>query len=143
MLVLTVVISGKCVFPVQVLNLAPEDAWLPPKARLGILSQGHRVEGGACDVAFMQMARDDEEVTLSVRSMTETPSYFHCPSDRVQMGGTPEQQAALRALLRQYADVFAMSDDDIGYTEVVEHEIPVMDEIPVAQANRRIPPKSI
>lgn len=136
----TVVSLSKRVFPVQVLNLAPEDVWLPPKARLGVLSQGRHVEGGTCDVAFRRVAGDHEEVTVRVRSMTETPSEFHCPSDRVQMGGTPEQQVALKALLRQYSDVFAMSDEDPGYTELVKHEIPVKDEIPVTQAYRRIPP---
>lgn len=72
--------------------------------------------------------------------MSETKGDWQCPLDRVQIGGTPVQQAELRALLREYADVFAVRDEDLGYTDRVKHEIPVTDDVPVAQAYRRIPP---
>lgn len=141
-LVPTAVSSSKCVFPVQVLNLASEDVWLPPKTRLGVLSQGHKVESNSCKVEFQRVSDDHEEVTVHVRSMTEVQGDgdLPCPVDRVQMGGTPAQQVGLQALLRQYADVFAMSDNDLGYTDLVKHEIPVTDDIPVTQVYRRIPP---
>ncbi len=139
-LVPTVVSADRRVFPVRVLNLALEDVWLPPKARLGVLSRGHQVDSGTCDVAFRRISGDHEEVTVSVRSMTETKGDGQCPLDRVQIGGTPVQQAELRALLREYADVFAVCDEDLGYTDRVKHEIPVTDDVPVAQAYRRIPP---
>uniref|UniRef100_A0A8P4GKR5 Gypsy retrotransposon integrase-like protein 1 n=1 Tax=Dicentrarchus labrax TaxID=13489 RepID=A0A8P4GKR5_DICLA len=40
----------------------------------------------------------------------------------------------------RYADVFAAQDEDLGYTDQVKHEIPVVDESPVSQPYRRIPP---
>ncbi len=98
------------------------------------------MDSGTCDVAFRRISGDHEEVTVSVRSMTETKGDGQCPLDRVQIGGTPVQQAELRALLREYADVFAVCDEDLGYTDRVKHEIPVTDDVPVAQAYRRIPP---
>ncbi|RXN22180.1 Transposon Ty3-I Gag-Pol poly [Labeo rohita] len=104
----TVVSVDKRVFPVWVLNLALEDVWLPPKARLGILSEGHQVDRGACNVAFRRISTDHEEVTVSVRSMTETQGDFQCPSNRC--------------------------------VDWVKHEIPLIDDMPVAQAYRRIPP---
>lgn len=112
-LVHMVVSVEQWVFPVRVLNLAPEDVWLPSKG-----------------------------TTVSVSSMTETQGDMQCPLDRVQMGGTPVQQAELRTLLREYADVFAVCDEDLGYTDQMKHEILLTDDVPVAQAYRRIPPTS-
>lgn len=43
-------------------------------------------------------------------------------------------------MLRKYADVFAVCDEDLGYTDIVKHEIPVTNDLPVTQAYRRIPP---
>ncbi len=127
-LVPTLVSADRRVFPVRVLNLALEYVWLPPKARLGVLSRGHLVESEACDVAFRRIFRDQEEVTVNVRSITETKGDWQCPLDRVQIGETPNQQAELRALLREYADVFAVRDEDLGYTDRVKHEVPVTDD---------------
>lgn len=41
----TVISSNNHIFPVQVINFSPEDVWLSPKTRLGILSQCQCVEG--------------------------------------------------------------------------------------------------
>ncbi len=142
-LVPTEVSADRRVFPVRVLNLALEDVWLPQKARLGVLSRGHQVESEACDVAFRRISRDHEEGTVNVRSMTETKGDWQCPLDRVQIGGTPVQQSELRALLREYADVFAVRDEDLGYTDRVKHEVPVTDDVPVAQAYRGTLPTSL
>lgn len=36
--------------------------------------------------------------------------------------------------------MFATEDEDLGYTDKVQHEIHLTDDIPVTQAYRRIPP---
>lgn len=131
---------GKRVFSVQVVNLSPEDVWLPPKVRLGRLTQGHCMESSACEVKFQRLSADHEEVTVSQRLMTAVEGDMQCPLEKVQIGGTPAQQVELRALLMKYLDVFAICNDDLGYTDRVKHEIPVMDNIPVSQPYRRIPP---
>lgn len=59
---------------------------------------------------------------------------------RLHLGGTPEQQKELVAVLMKHADVFAANDEDLGYTDRVKHEIPLLDETPVSQPYRRIPP---
>lgn len=56
--------------------------------------------------------------------------------DRLHLGGTPE----LGAVLMKHADVFAANDGDLEYTDRVKHEIPLVDETPVSQPYRRIPP---
>ena len=55
----------------------------------------------------------------------------------------PGDRAQLEALIHEYADVFAWTDGDLGYTDLVRHKIVVTDETPVAQAYRRIPPSAL
>lgn len=55
-------------------------------------------------------------------------------------GLTVEQVQNVRQLLGKHSGVFAKSETDLGCTNVIEHEIPVVDEAPVRQRYRRIPP---
>lgn len=52
-----------------------------------------------------------------------------------------KQQAKLEALLAEYAHVFALEDDDLGFTNRVQHEIYLVDDVPVNLPYRQIPPK--
>lgn len=140
MVVPTVVSSNNHVFPVQVLNLSQEDVWLPPKTRLGIISQCQCIEGDPYEVKFQRISADHEEVAINRKDDQKSDSDIQSLLDRLHQGGTPEQQAELGVLLRKYADVFAVHDEDLGYTDRVKHEIPLVDETPVSQPYRRIPP---
>ena len=51
-----------------------------------------------------------------------------------------EEQLQVRSLLRQYAPVFSAHDGDLGCTRLISHYIPVVDDAPVRQRYRRIPP---
>lgn len=44
------------------------------------------------------------------------------------------------ALIRKYSAVFSQSDGDLGCTNFIEHEIPLLDETPICQRYRRLPP---
>ncbi|XP_029902664.1 uncharacterized protein LOC115355879 [Myripristis murdjan] len=136
----TVVSSNSQVFPVQVINFSQEDVWLPPKTRLGVLSQCECVEGDPYEVKFQRISANHEEVTINRKDSQSSDSDIKSLLDRLHIGGSPEQQAELGALLRKYADVFAVNDEDLGYTDRVKHEIPVVDDVPVSQPYRRIPP---
>jgi len=129
----TVISSNNHIFPVQVVNFSAEDVWLSPKIRLGILNQCQCVEGDPYEVKFQRISADHEEVTINQKDRQESDSDTQTLLDRLHLGGTPEQQAALRAVLMKYADVFADSDEDLGYTDRVKHGIPVVDETPVSQ----------
>lgn len=139
-LVPTLVPPGRRVFPVQVVNMSPEDVWLPPKVKLGILASGHCLEGSSCEVTFHRISANHEEVKVSQMSIIGVGSDLQCPLEKVQIGGTPTQQTELKALLMKYLDVFAISDKDLGYADLVKHEIPLNDDLPVSQPYRRIPP---
>ncbi len=51
-----------------------------------------------------------------------------------------EEQGKVRALLEKYVPVFSKNDGDLGCTNLISHEIPLLDDIPVRQRFRRIPP---
>ncbi len=135
----TLVTSELPVCPVRVLNLSQEDLWLQPRARLGMLS---RIDGSnagsSCEVKFQRISADTERVTVGVGQSSETP--VQSVLDQVDMGGTPEQQVQLKAVLEKYLGVFALDDDDLGYTDKVQHEIHLTDDVPVNQPYRRVPP---
>uniref|UniRef100_A0A8P4GS98 Gypsy retrotransposon integrase-like protein 1 n=1 Tax=Dicentrarchus labrax TaxID=13489 RepID=A0A8P4GS98_DICLA len=116
------------------------DVWLSPKTRLGILSQCQCIEGDPYEVKFQRISSSHEEVTVTRKDNKECDSDMQSLLGRLHLGGTPEQQAELGVLLMRYADVFAAQDEDLGYTDQVKHEIPVVDESPVSQPYRRIPP---
>ncbi|KAK3544562.1 hypothetical protein QTP86_016933, partial [Hemibagrus guttatus] len=139
-LIPTLVPTSSRMFSVQVVNFSPEEVWLPPKVRLGVLTQGRCIERSSCEVKFQRISVDHEEVTVSQRSMTGVEEDRQSPLEKMQIGGTPEQQMELRALLVKYEDVFAICDEDLGHTDRVKHEIPVINDIPVSQPYRRIPP---
>ncbi|KAL0194732.1 hypothetical protein M9458_008304, partial [Cirrhinus mrigala] len=51
-----------------------------------------------------------------------------------------EEQGKVRALLEKYVPVFSTHDGDLGCTNLISHDIPLLDDIPVRQRFRRIPP---
>ncbi len=51
-----------------------------------------------------------------------------------------EKQGKVRALLQKYLSVFSMHDGDLGCTNLISHDIPLLDDVPVQQRYRRIPP---
>ncbi len=55
-------------------------------------------------------------------------------------GLSVEEQKQVRALLREYQSVFSTHDGDLGCTNLLSHDIPLTDDIPVRQRYRRIPP---
>lgn len=136
----TLVSSGDRVFPVQVVNFSVEDVWLPSKAHLGMLHPCQCVESNPCEVRFHRITVDQEEVTMEQEPKPESDTDLKDLLHRLHVGGTPEQQEKLGALLMKYADVFAACDEDLGYSDRVKHEIPLTDDTPISQPYRRIPP---
>ena len=56
---------------------------------------------------------------------------------------TRKEQHKFSGLFEQYADVFSKDNNDIGYTDQVEHYIKTTTDVPIKQADRRIPPNVI
>lgn len=50
------------------------------------------------------------------------------------------EQAKVRSLLMKHQSVFSAIEGDLGCTNLIEHAIPLLDDVPVRQRFRRIPP---
>lgn len=135
----TLVETDRHVFPVQVVNFSQEDVWLAPRTRLGMLTVVECVENAA-EVQFNRISADHEEVSLNKEGAKESDGELKLLIEQLSISGSQEEQTKLAALLAQYADVFAFKDEDLGYTEKISHEIHLVDDVPVTQAYRRIPP---
>lgn len=53
---------------------------------------------------------------------------------------TEQEQMEVRAVLQKYKTVFSQHEGDLGCTNLISHEIPLLDNVPVRQRYRRIPP---
>ena len=49
-------------------------------------------------------------------------------------------QAAAKALLAEYHDIFSLEPGDLGCTDLAKHEIRVVDDEPFKERFQRIPP---
>nr|KAG5706518.1 hypothetical protein BaRGS_028689 [Batillaria attramentaria] len=125
---------------VRMANMSPEDVLLPARTPVAWL---HAVDGIEEDEA-VQVTVSCSEVTITPKSAESTPT---ADVPKVPLpatfDGTHEQRRQLQDLLTRYGHVFSQGDDDMGYTDVVQHRIPTTDSVPVAQPNRSIPPNHL
>lgn len=94
-----------------------------------------------CEGKFQRISADVEQVTVETKD-SEAHRRVQSVLDKLDIGGTVEERAELRALLAKYKAVFTDDDDDddLGFADKVKHEINLVDEEPVAKPYRRIPP---
>ena len=137
--VMPTVVGAVAVIPVQVVNFTQEDVWLPPRTRLGLLSPVECIDNHQTEVRFQRISADQEEVSIDQKGR-RTEQDAQSILDQLDMGSTEEERAKLAVLLSKYAEVFAVKDEDLGHTDIVKHEIHLLDDTPVAQPYRRIPP---
>ena len=84
---------------------------------------------------------DEQGPTVVVRAVTTGAGREPLDLSGVTWGDLdPEQVQRGKRLLGAYTDVFSQSDTDLGCTRELEHEIPLLDEAPVRQRYRRLPP---
>ena len=126
---------------VRVANITDEDVWLQPHTRIGVLHEITDVEDTKNSIDFKRVSVNEEMVFVresTTEEKQEQPSV--CPIDLSNVECTPEQKKKLESLFKKHASVFTKDENDLGYTETVKHKIPTIDQVPVAQPYRRIPP---
>lgn len=126
---------------VRVTNVTDEDVWLQPHTRIGVLHKVKDVEDTKNNIDFKRVSI--HEAMVFVRESTtenkqEQPSV--CSIDLSNVECTHEQTNKLESLFQKHASVFTKDENDLDYTEKVKHKIPTIDQVPVAQPYRRIPP---
>lgn len=102
----------------------------------------HTVMGTLDHVNVASMPAGVDEVSgFTARAASQLVSTVADQVDAVDLSGVPpEEQGSARALLRKYTTIFAASDHDLGCTTRITHDIPLLNDTPVRQRHRRIPP---
>lgn len=125
------VIRGTAYIPV--VNVGSVDVVLYPRTVVGTLDTVNVVSlpSGVTEVPT-------QAATMS--SQTVSPTVPQQMEDMDLSALSAEQQDQVKALLGQYSSVFAAHDGDLGCTNLISHDIPLIDDAPVRQRYRRIPP---
>lgn len=111
---------------VPVVNVGTTEVLLYPRTSLGIL--------GVAQVVSLPAGVTEVEPTLvTISSLAAVPSI----SDRIEsldLSALPDQeQTGVRSLLYKYQSVFSAHDGDLGCTNLISHDIPLLDDVPVRQ----------
>uniref|UniRef100_A0A8B9GTI5 ribonuclease H n=1 Tax=Astyanax mexicanus TaxID=7994 RepID=A0A8B9GTI5_ASTMX len=134
--VLLPVEKGSLVIPV--VNVGHQDQWVKPKVALGQLSMV-----SVCPArlpVFFTEQEDDQGPVAYIQSVGVQNSPLVDLGDMYWPNLNCEEQQEVKALLEQYVSVFSQETGDLGCTTLVEHEIPLLDDIPVRQRYRRLSP---
>ena len=113
--------------PVRLLNPSWEDITVPGRTCLGRWS--HLPE---------QTLVTNGESGATEPSPTQTPDVPDL-FDWSEFSGSDEEKEKLRALLLEFSDVVATSNEDVGQTDLMAHKIDVDGAAPVKQPPRRLP----
>ncbi|XP_077947562.1 uncharacterized protein LOC144388873 isoform X2 [Gasterosteus aculeatus] len=125
---------------IPVVNVGDTDVKLYPRCALGMLNQAQIVSlpTGINEVprkpAGMGTLATMSSQTGQVKNISDTLASL-------DLSNVPEtEQAGIRSMFEKHHAVFSAFEGDLGCTNLIEHEIPLLDDVPVRQRFRRIPP---
>ena len=118
---------------IPVVNVGEQDVLLYPRTILGSLSEVYVISlpTGVAEVRATQACVSDKVACDPIQSKLDA-------LDLSSLSDQDQHQA--RSVLQKYHSVFAAHDSDLGCTRLISHEIPLLDEVPVRQRYRRLPP---
>lgn len=125
------VVRGTAYIPV--VNVGSSDVMLYPRTVIGTLHSVNVISlpAGVTEEPCYKVNVSSQIVAPTVQDQIETIDLSHLPHT---------DQDRVRSLLWEYSSVFAANDGDLGCTDLISHDIPLIDDIPVKQRYRRIPP---
>ena len=118
---------------IPIVNVGSTEALLYPRT----------VVGGLNEVTVVSLPTGVSEVPSTVATVASQSVSASVPEQiaAMDLSSLPaEEQVKVRSLLTKYAPVFAAHDGDLGCTNLIAHDIPLLDNAPVRQRYRRIPP---
>ncbi|XP_026064099.1 uncharacterized protein LOC113047063 [Carassius auratus] len=127
------VIRGTAYLPM--VNVGTADVMLHSKTVLGVLNS-------VCMVSLPAGVTEVKSVVATVGSQAlAATATVQEQIETVDLSVLPEvEQGQVRALLYKFQSVFSCHDGDVGCTNLISHDIPLLDSVPVRQRYRRIPP---
>ena len=125
------VVRGTAYIPV--VNVGTTEILLYPRTCLGALS--------SAQVVSLPTGVTEVRPTTATVSSHIASSSTSGVTPRIDLSMlTEEEQAEVRSVLEEYSSVFATHEGDLGCTNLMSHDIPLLDDVPVRQRYRRIPP---
>ena len=125
---------------IPVINVGNTAAKLHPRSALGMLIHAQIV---SLPAGISEIPQGPEGLCTEV-TMSSQAGQVSKISDIIQsfeLTNVPDaERAKVRSLLTKYQSVFSTGEGDLGCTNRLEHEIPLLDEVPVRQRFRRVPP---
>ena len=118
---------------VPVVNVGTAEILLYPRTSLGALSAAQVV---SLPAGVTEMG----STATTVSSQAAVPSALDRMASMDLSALTEPEQANVKSLLQKYSSVFATHEGDLGCTNLLSHDIPLLDDVPVRQRYRRIPP---
>lgn len=108
-----------------------------------VLLYPRTIVGTLKEVRVVSMPAGVTETPTGVATVASQAASEALPSLIGDMDLSPlseEDQDKVRSLFKQYASVFSSHAGDLGCTDLISHDIPLLDDVPVRQRYRRIPP---
>ena len=133
-------------FSFRVANIGHDDIWIIPRTRVGILLKGDIGTSDNGKIEFMRTEFTEEiyvneDVYCSETSIkSQDFNDFEMFIVIGHLSVPNEMKHQIRTLFYNYTDVFSKNGDDVGYTDTIKHRIRTMNDDPVVQPYRRIPP---
>ncbi|KAL7841777.1 hypothetical protein SRHO_G00254680 [Serrasalmus rhombeus] len=123
---------------VPVVNVGCTQGVLHPQSPLALLT---RVQVISLPAGVTEEVSEQPTVVARMRAHTVQASSVLEQIEAVDLTPLPQvEQGKVRSLLRKYSSVFASFEGDLGCTGLLSHDIPLLDDVPVRQRYRRIPP---
>lgn len=118
---------------IPVVNVGTTDVLLYPRTIVGTLKRfrGVSLPAGIAEVPSGVATVASQSVAPAVPNQIAAMDLSSLP---------PEEQRKVKSLLSRYSSVFSAHDGDLGCTDLIAHDIPLLDDAPVCQRYRRIPP---
>lgn len=116
---------------IPIVNVGTQEVVLYPNTILGTVSESYLVHSPD------HLIEDGVAATVS----SQTAGSVQDKIEAVDLTAlTPDEQCEVRALLQKYSGIFSAFEGDLGCTNLISHDIPLTDDVPVRQRYRRIPP---
>lgn len=124
---------------VPIVNVNRTATKLQPRCPVGILHQAQIVSlpAGVSEVCVESAGSNVATVNSQVGQINPVCEFIQAIDLQVL---SESEQLKVRDLLYKYSSVFSAHEVDLGCTDLIAHEIPLVDDVPIRQRYRRIPP---